>query len=568
MRSAGELWIATWAAQETGEGLIQVEALKNQKTGFWIAGHAILAGFLVPVAVIRVMCFMRTVSRISQNTHDKMLSKILRAPVNTYFDVTPTGRILNRFSRDLDSMDMQLPIFMFGFLESALFIVSILVVACASSLAALIFMGPFIVLFMVARMFFSRSMRELKRMEGTSRSPLYSMFQETCTGLTHIRAFNMMQDFRTRYDNVASINFKVYFHQQAGPPWLAQRLNFLALLLVATIIFSSPSMPKFEGHAALVGFALSTTIGLLGRLIQTTIMSIETENHMTAVERMQHFEMIPQEALDEDSSKYVANWPSVGKIEFSDVHLCYRPGLPNVLCGLSFTIEAGQHVGIVGRTGCGKSSTMLALLRLVDVNAGSILIDGISTKEVPLQQLRSGAVSIIPQEPYLFEGSVRENLDPFLTQTDADLWEVLKRVSVADLVSSLGGLESNILEGAENISAGQRQLLCIARTLLRRSKIVLLDEATASIDGATDRLVQTTLSTCFVGCTSITIAHRLETILDSDRIICLNAGKVIEEGAPSTLLSDPESEVSRMAMHAGITKKQEPQADNEAVVHI
>jgi len=228
------------------------------------------------------------------------------------------------------------------------------------------------------------------------------------------------------------------------------------------------------------------------------------------------------------------------------------------LKGLSFTVAAAECVGIIGRTGSGKSSTMLALLRLVEAQSGGVFIDGVNIADVPLQQLRGTAVSIIPQDPYLFEGSVRENLDPFSAHNDTALWEALGKVSITHAIKTLGGLEATISEGAENLSAGQRQLMCIARTMLRHSKVVLLDEATASIDTATDQLVQSSLRTCFRGCTCLTIAHRLDTILESDRIMCLSDGTLKEAGTPGALLAEPQSELAQMAAHAGIAAPVDP----------
>jgi len=406
-------------------------------------------------------------------------------------------------------------------------------------------------------------MREIKRMEGTTRSPLYSLFQETATGLSHIRALGMADAFYDRYAALANQNFKLYFHQQAAGPWLGQRLNLLAGLLVAAVAFSGALMPRTPGQATIIGFALSSALGLMGRLIQTTMMSIETENHMTAVERLQHFDTIPQEDLDTDIMQstigrstlqhWKKDWPREGHLEFKDVCLAYRPGLPDVLHQLSFTVRAGERVGIIGRTGSGKSTTMLALLRLAELHSGSVCIDGVDIRDVPLQQLRASAVSIIPQDAYLFEGFVRENLDPFSAHGESELWEALEQVAMSETIKDLGGLEARIAEGAANLSAGQKQLLCIARTMLRRSKVVLLDEATASIDTATDGLIQQSLQNCFKSCTCLTIAHRLETILESDRILCMANGTLKEAGSPKSLLANPSSELAQLAAHAGLT---------------
>jgi len=267
-------------------------------------------------------------------------------------------------------------------------------------------------------------------------------------------------------------------------------------------------------------------------------MSIETENHMTSVQRLQHFSTIPMEQptlleiaeLEED-------WPQAGHLQFKNVRLRYREGLPLVLKGLTFEALPGERVGIVGRTGCGKSSTMLALLRIVAMEGGQALLDGVDVRGVPLQRLRGEAIALIPQDPYLFVGSVRRNLDPFENYGDEELWGALAATCMGDAVKGMGGLDSLIVEGGENLSAGQRQLLCIARVMLRKSRVVLMDEATANIDMATDVLIQKSVREAFRGSTVLTIAHRLDTVLDSDRIVVLHGGVLVEQGTPQELLA-------------------------------
>lgn len=255
---------------------------------------------------------------------------------------------------------------------------------------------------------------------------------------------------------------------------------------------------------------------------------------------------LPQEAPQHTDIIPPPDWPHAGKIEFQQVDLKYRADLPSVLHNATFTIYPKEKIGIVGRTGAGKSSLTMALFRLTEIHSGKILIDDIDTRTIGLDDLRS-KLAIIPQDPVLFIGSVRTNLDPFEQHSDMQLWDALKRVYLDTLVRSLpGGLEGSITEGGDNFSVGQRQLICIARALLRNSQILVLDEATASIDNETDNLIQQTIRSSFVDCTVLTIAHRLHTIIDSDRIMVLDHGTVVEFDKPDTLLHNPHSFFSRL----------------------
>lgn len=322
----------------------------------------------------------------------------------------------------------------------------------------------------------------------------------------------------------------------------------------------------------MMGFGLTTATELMGRLFMTVQQSIETENHMTSVERLQHFAQIPKEAagIPAGAAPTPDEWPAQGHVQFDNVSMRYRPELPLVLNGLSFEARAGERVGVVGRTGCGKSSTMLALLRIVEAEGGCVRIDGVDVTQVSLQRLRGEAVALIPQDPYLFVGSVAENLDPFHVHSEEALWEAIRKTYLEDVVREKGGLGASIVDGGENLSAGQRQLLCIARVMLRCSKVILMDEATANIDMATDALIQRSVRTVFAKCTMLTIAHRLDTVLDSNKIVVLQAGRVVEQGPPQELLkadghfaalarslgrddcsSDPESERSTTASTQG-----------------
>ena len=268
-------------------------------------------------------------------------------------------------------------------------------------------------------------------------------------------------------------------------------------------------------------------------------MAAQLETDMVSVERLQHYiaDVAPEAPAEVPAADPPADWPTAGALEFRDVKLRYRPGLPLVLKGLTLSIAAGQKVGVVGRTGAGKSSLVAALLRLVEAESGQILLDGVDIAAIGLQPLR-GRMAVIPQDPLLFSGTVRSNLDPFAQYSDAELWAALERVRLAP---SLGGLADAVEDAGRNFSVGQRQLLCIARALLRRCRVIVMDEATAAVDVETDAALQEAMRTEFAAATTLTVAHRLNTILDSDRVVVMDEGRVAECDAPAALLADSTS---------------------------
>jgi ATP-binding cassette, subfamily C (CFTR/MRP), member 1 len=282
---------------------------------------------------------------------------------------------------------------------------------------------------------------------------------------------------------------------------------------------------------------------------------------MVAVERLKFYSNVEMEGVGKGKEHLVmkpdAAWPSEGVVEFKNVTMRYRPELPLVLKGMSLSISRNEKVGICGRTGAGKSSIMVALLRLVDIEDGQICIDGIDTSKIGLDHLRT-AVAIIPQDPVLFSGTVRFNLDPFDQYTDDDVWQALKDVQMVDRVqvdANANGLQTVVAESGSNFSVGESQLLCIARALLRKTKIVLLDEATASCDGRTDSIIQNVMKTKFEHATVLTIAHRLETIIFYDKIAVISEGKIVEFASPKELLQDKTSDFCKVINEMGTEGK-------------
>jgi len=386
--------------------------------------------------------------------------------------------------------------------------------------------------------FFSRSSIQLKRIESVSRSPVYNHFGETLLGLATIRAFKATERFT--YIKVQRLNMMTqsYFLLRSVLNWASERVGILnSLLLFFSVLFVVIDKGTLNpGNAAL---AIYFILGI-GPMLGFFVMNLtELNNQMNAVERVSYYiENLEQEpSWEEDKVKVPPEWPSKGTIELDNVVFRYRKNLDPVLHGVSAQIQHLEKIGVAGRTGSGKSSLMLCLFRMYEIESGTIRVDGIDIGKLGLHTLRR-KLAIIPQDPVVFSGTIRDNLDPFASYTDEEVWNALEQVQLTPLVKSMGGLQGTVKEYGENLSVGQRQLLCIARAVLRNPKILVMDEATSSVDSATDTLVQKMVRTTFKDSTTVTIAHRLNTIMDCDRVMVLAAGRLLEFDAPQTLVQN------------------------------
>lgn len=396
--------------------------------------------------------------------------------------------------------------------------------------------------------------RELKRLESISRGPVYSHFSETLGGLTTIRAYSETERFVSLNMDKVDRNLNSYYAMKASERWLSVRLELLgSTIVLCAALLTVLDVATGGIDAGRAGFSITFALSITGVLNWTVRMRAELENQMNSVERVLYYsEEIAQEAAShrEDTAP-APEWPARGGLEVQDLKMRYRKNTPLVIKGMSFSVGGGEKIGVVGRTGSGKSSLMLALFRIVEREEGKILLDGVDIGELGLSELRS-QLSIIPQDPFMFSGTVRKNLDPFNAFKEADLWAALERVGLHEVVRNLsGGLDAAVSEYGSNFSVGQGQLMCLARVLLRRSKVLLLDEATSSIDFETDAVIQRTIREEFADCTILTIAHRLNTIIDSDRILVLDDGQVAEFDSPARLLRDPKSAFSSLIGEMG-----------------
>lgn len=506
----------------------------------------------------RVILIMLSGLRASKVLFTELLDVVLQAPMS-FFDTTPTGRIINRFSKDVFTLDEQLVSTMRSYLATSSNVIGVIVVICYVTPYFTVCIIPMLIFYKQQQKFFTKTYRELKRLDSVSRSPLYALLGETLDGVSTIRAYSAESFLVSRIISMLDEQQNAYFLTFTAQCWLAVRLE-----LVGTLIISSACLCAVLEHrviggnetfAGLAGLSISFALSATQSLNWSVRMSSDLEANMVSVERIRQYCKIASEAPHHipSDSRLVSTWPSDGKIVFSSAELRYRPGLPLVLKGLDIEIPSMSKIGVVGRTGAGKSTLMVSLFRIVELSGGSISIDGIDISKIGLNLLRS-KIAVIPQDPVLFSGSIRTNLDPFNEYIDERLYEVLERVGLKSNFQSSNSLTSlnsisalatpntvktlsdEVLEGGSNYSVGQRQLIVIARSLLRGSKIVIMDEATASVDADTDARIQRVMRTEFKNSTCITVAHRINTILDSDYILVMDDGRAAEFDKPNVLL--------------------------------
>ncbi|GAB0187212.1 ATP-binding cassette sub-family C member 10 [Grus japonensis] len=516
---------------------------------FYLIVYGSIAGANSLFTILRAFLFAYGTIRAATVIHNQLLQRALKATV-TFFDTTPTGRILNRFSSDLYCVDDSLPFILNIFLANMYGLLGMLVIITYGLPWIGLVLLPLGALYFSIQRYYRRTSRELKRLYSVTLSPIYTHFSETLSGLSSIRAMRATQRFELENQLRLEQNQRCLFASNTAMQWLDIRLQMIGVAVVTAIAgIAIIQHQKQLGNPGLVGLALSYALSVTNLLSGLISSFTLTETMMVSVERTEEYTTdIPTEPQDK-LVQVAADWPSQGLVEFQQVVLAYRVGLPNALDGVNFTVYPGEKVGIVGRTGSGKSTLFLALFRMLELKSGRILLDGVDSQLVGLEELRS-RLAIIPQDPFLFSGSIRENLDPQGKRTDAELHEVLEQCHLRDAITQMGGLDSELGERGKSLSVGQRQLVCLARALLTQAKVLCIDEATASVDQKTDQLLQQTIRQRFADKTVLTIAHRLNTILDSDRVLVMQAGKVAELDSPARL-SQKDGSLFQRLLHSG-----------------
>ncbi|KAJ3319360.1 hypothetical protein HDV06_006387 [Boothiomyces sp. JEL0866] len=534
-----DYWIKIWADAYT---------TSNPSFTYYVSIYAAIGVATIVVYFARVCVVAAGSIRASKTIHSRLVKKILRVPVK-FFEITPVGRILNRLSKDLKDIDVDLAVIVGDFLANLVKLLTYLVIILILSPTSIVGIFPVIVVYFLIGKRYLVVARELKRIDSNTRSPIFSHFGETIQGAPVIRAYAQEKRFVEELYSKVDENHKAFALMWIMNRWLGVRIDIIGALVALSSCLSVIYAVKFGGgmDGGYAGLSISYSLDLANSLLWLVRIHATMEMEMNAVERVEEYAQLEEEAPAViPSSRPPYSWPSEGKISVEGLSLKYSPDGPDVLSQVTFKVGAGEKIGIVGRTGAGKTTLSLAFFRFMEHAAGKIYIDGIDISSIGLHDLRS-KLTVIPQDPVLLSGSLRSNLDPFSEYTDQDIWNCLKLVhflescksaiDTPDIQTENITLETVVTEGGHNFSQGQRQLLCLARAILKQSKVIILDEATASIDHDTDLKIQETIRDRFNTSSLLCIAHRLSTIMDYDKILVLDKGKVVQFDTPYNLIN-------------------------------
>ncbi|TMW84383.1 hypothetical protein EJD97_025314 [Solanum chilense] len=471
----------------------------------------------------------------SKSVYTTLSSSLFFAPMS-FFDSTPFGRMLSRVSSDLSIVDIELPFLLNYTVGSIIISYSTYVILCFFAPEVLLIIVLMIYVTILVQRYYNASAKELMRLNGTTKSLVANHLAESISGIMTIRAFGQEGRFFLKNLEFIDKNARPIFHTFSATEWLILRLEIICTIIMSSWMLGMTSL--HSGSSGLTGMAFSYGLSLNAILVWCVQCQCTLENSIISVERLEQYMRIPSEESELVQTNHpLPGWPTCGKVEIRDLKVRYRPNAPLVLQGISCTFEGGQKIGVVGRTGSGKTTLISALFRLVEPTDGKIIIDECDISTIRLHDLRS-RIGIIPQDPTLFTGSVRYNLDPLSKYSDDQIWNVLDKCQLREAVQEKeGGLDSSVVQDGSNWSMGQRQLFCLGRALLKRSRILVLDEATASIDNATDAILQKTIRLEFADCTVITVAHRIPTVMDYTKVLAISDGKLVEFDEPKKLIN-------------------------------
>lgn len=542
-----ELWSNRMnLTHESYQGLCINQGSKTNKLKFYLIIYGSLVVINSIFTLLRAFLYAYSGICAAVIVHRKLLNSILKAPI-TFFDVTPLGRILNRFSTDVYNIDDSLPFILNILLAQIFSLLGSLVITCYGIPWLIFLLIALAVAYYFIQNYYRCTSRELKRLASISLSPIYAHISETLNGHSTIRALGASSRFQHELSEKLDKNQQTRFATMLASQWLNLRLQLIGVLIVTAVAFIAILEHSISTvDPSLIGLSLSYALSITSLLNGVVTYLTETEKEMISVERaMQYIDGITPETTN-GFDQVPFGWPTRGIISFCNVSLQYRHNLPHILKHITFVTLPGENIGIVGRTGSGKSSLLQALFRLIEIDEGDIYIDEVNIAFLSLKDLRSH-LSVIPQDPFLFNASIKENLDPKGCFTDMELWSALYKCHLKEKIERMGGLNTFVGEEGQLLSSGERQLLCLARAVLNKTKILCLDEATSNIDYKTDSLIQKTIKSVFTQTTILTIAHRIQTVMKCDRVIVMKNGEIVEFDRPNILLENPSSYFTQLA---------------------
>ncbi|OBA20261.1 hypothetical protein METBIDRAFT_44026 [Metschnikowia bicuspidata var. bicuspidata NRRL YB-4993] len=560
------IWLKHWSEVNTDNG--------HNPSALKYLGIYFLLGIGYSVSTLTQTCIMWIFCTIegSKKLHNGMATSVLRSPMS-FFETTPIGRILNRFSNDVYKVDEVLGRVFGMFFSNTVKVLFTIIVICFSTWQFIFIAIPLGVLYVYYQQYYLKTSRELRRVDSTTRSPIYANFQESLNGVSIIRAYGQEDRFKHLNRSRIDKNMRAYHPSSNANRWLAVRLELLgSIIILAASGLAILSLKSGTISAGLIGLSVSYSLQITQSLNWIVRMTVEVETNIVSVERILEYSRLTPEAPEIiEERRPRETWPEKGEVVFKNYSTRYRPELDLVLKNITMSVKPHEKIGIVGRTGAGKSSLTLALFRIIEAANGHIEIDNTDTSELGLADLRH-KLSIIPQDAQVFQGTIRSNLDPTNCYSDEQLWRALELSHLKDHVLKMyedrdketseiqSALDVNMSEGGSNLSVGQRQLMCLARALLIPSAILVLDEATAAVDVETDRVLQQTIRSEFKDRTILTIAHRLNTIMDSDRIVVLEQGEIAEFDTPENLLKRKDSLFYSLSKEGGFVEDEKDEA--------